>query len=1106
MRGYVFFLLIIFSGICASAQPEPGKQDLRTEVLQKMSGWSVEELAPGGRIDAVRFLSDSIVVCGVRGKNRGKLFISKDKGVHWKLLHNIPGTDIACIAETADQNVFYLLTGNAAVLETRNGGRTWKKLATLTTNKNREGAMASYGIVCTTAGTLLVADTDSDGGHIYRSGDHGKTWKDLGIIGENGLYRFEKAGGAIVVNGFDGKIYRSVDDGLSWKMSAELSDAPLFATEYLEEDRLIQADKSGNIFRSDDGGIRWEHVTQLSGSADDFIHIRHGILYYSTYTGKREVYFSVDYGSNWFSLGTVPTQAEDDWLDHGVSHDAGDSILVIAATGKGFIMRNVFSKRWLKSVSEAMNGKNHVEEQGHKNMVIDTVQRFRYPRVNRGSTKNLVPNASFEAGKDGWSTQGTATGWGGDFWDLYGELDRRNALDGSYSLRIGLGKDKTPVTSFDSWPAERKLQLAPLVANKGWIDVIPGRPYTFSVYMRSDREGVPGLLKVFQAPDLNAAITPVTDTQIVRLNRKWTRYSLTVVALDKQMFVAAGPALDNNNTFTAVWVDALQLEQNTVATVFEGHDNVEIGLSTGRFGNIFQQNDNIALSLMGHNSGKQSASFSIHCSVTDYFDKVVWQSEKTIAMMPGRKAQLAWPVKLPGLGYYHFRLSWISGGSEHVREFPVAVIADYTAEDSPYGINHAPTAQQAGLTLQRAGIRWARNWSVNWGALEPEENRLSFGISDEQLERDQLLGFKTLSLLPLPSTNWNSAAPDSIPAEYWYRAAYLPKDTRALINFIDKAVRHYRKKVPVWEFLNEPVWTKFCLPGIHYGLPGANYGPEDYTRLLKLAYPAIKAADASATVIGGFSAEPWRYTKDFILSGGLEHVDILNIHNYGGFTAPEKFIPDMDSLLAYMDRYGKRKPIWITEYAYYAADDLPWLPWSPPANYSAANLLLKNERQCADWTVRYNVIMFARNVDKIFYHQGSAGPVNHNIVHLECPFFGDFAEPRKVYAAQSALANLLGASFSFSGTLSAEAGSQLSHSVQTYGFQSEGNSILVAWVSEEEKRKVTIALPDSAEIYNVMGNRINANGSIRLDQSPVYIVARSKDTAGFLRSCKLAIE
>src|SRR5690606_15366164 len=132
-------------------------------------------------------------------------------------------------------------------------------------------------------------------------------------------------------------------------------------------------------------------------------------------------------------------------------------------------------------------------------------------------------------------------------------------------------------------------------------------------------------------------------------------------------------------------------------------------------------------------------------------------------------------------------------------------------------------------------------------------------------------------------------------------------------------------------FLNEPIWTKFCLPGEHYGLPGADYYPDDYTQLLKDAYATMKSSDPASTVIGGFSAEPWRYTKDFIQSGGLKFVDILNIHNYGGFAPPESFIPEMDSLLSYMDQYGTRKPIWITEYAYYATDDLPWTPWEPPA-------------------------------------------------------------------------------------------------------------------------------------------------------------------------------
>ena len=43
----------------------------------------------------------------------------------------------------------------------------------------------------------------------------------------------------------------------------------------------------------------------------------------------------------------VPTQQAGDWLDHGVSIQTKDSVIVLAGTNKGFIIRNAIARKWL---------------------------------------------------------------------------------------------------------------------------------------------------------------------------------------------------------------------------------------------------------------------------------------------------------------------------------------------------------------------------------------------------------------------------------------------------------------------------------------------------------------------------------------------------------------------------------------------------------------------------------------------------------------------------------------------------------------------------------------------------------------------------------------
>jgi photosystem II stability/assembly factor-like uncharacterized protein len=1107
MRKLYFCILILIAlSYLVKAQPIVDKQYITEKISSALKIWSVTELAKGGRIDAIRVLKDSVVVCGLRGVNRGKLFISYDYGNSWSFLAMPTSSEITCIAETRDMNTFYVLTGEAEVFVTKDLGRSWKKLAKLTTNKNRVGAAASYSIIYTSKGTLLVTDTDSDGGHIFRSVNKGRTWTDLGAVAKDALYRFEKAGDIIIVNGFEGSIYISLDDGLTWNRRIELSKSALFATEHLGGNMILQADQSGNIFRSENIGNSWQKTESLNGSSDDFISLKNGIVLYSTYTENQDVYMSINYGKNWLSIGNVPTNVKGDWLDHGISIETKDSVIVLAGTGLGFIIRNAVSKKWLNDMTAALDPK----ELKKNGLSTETPLKpsFRNPRVPSLGSKNLVPNASFELGTDGWSSVGKSTGWGGDLWSLFGVIDTIQSREGKHSLLIDLGPGKTEVTYFDVWPMVRQAQTAPLAANRGWIDVIPGQKYTLSAYMRADRNGIPAQMTVYQSADPAIKVSISNEDKFFNLSNSWLRYSFTITASEKQLFVALGPNLSNESDSAIVWIDAIQFEEGISATDFSFWSPVEIGISSSKFGNIFNTNEPVAFMFSGSNSLINEVIIPVRCDVTDYFDLNVLHTEKQIALCPGNITVMDWPLLLPGTGYYNVTFSWNYNNEDYSRSFPIALIDPYLWEDSHFGVNHSPTTASTSYAIQMAGMKWDRNWSLNWGMLEPQEGNLSFLEADLQIINAKQLGFNVVALLPpLPSPDWGSEAPDSVHADLWHRMSYMPTDVNKLMNFITASIKHYKDELKYWEFLNEPIWTRFCLPAYYYDLPGSNYIPADYIELLKKAYQVMKLADPSCIVIGGFSAEPWRFTKEFIQAEGMKNIDILNIHNYPGFSAPESYIPEMDTLLSQMDRYGGRKPIWITEYSYYGADYLPWTPWVVPPNKWGANLLLKDERQCSDWTIRYNTIMFARGVEKVFYHFPIDGLINDGLANLEFAFMGEEGVPKKLYAAQSAQAMLLGPQFKYVGQLETDLPPEklATHQIQAYSFQCEHRAVLIAWISEAETSTVKLNIPEGVEIFNITGTNLASSTEITLSNSPVYIVSHSTTALNLLKNCRIKI-
>ena len=72
-------------------------------------------------------------------------------------------------------------------------------------------------------------------------------------------------------------------------------------------------------------------------------------------------------------------------------------------------------------------------------------------------------------------------------------------------------------------------------------------------------------------------------------------------------------------------------------------------------------------------------------------------------------------------------------------------------------------------------------------------------------------------------------------------AAPTPESTQQYAEFAGLAAQRYAGKASAWEVWNEPNTVFFWAPAPD---------PVAYTNLLKAAYPAIKAADPNATVVG----------------------------------------------------------------------------------------------------------------------------------------------------------------------------------------------------------------------------------------------------------------
>lgn len=752
-------------------------------------------------------------------------------------------------------------------------------------------------------------------------------------------------------------------------------------------------------------------------------------------------------------------------------------------------------------------------------------------RLPTGASRNLIPNASFECGTDGWSTLSKRTGWGPGLSGLFGRVVQGNAWHGNRSMQVDLGPGKTPVTTFNMFPVNRVIHRRLLAANLGWLEVEKGEVYTLSAFLRADRVGVPAQLLLRFSSPLATSIDRSNDAysvhpfrmypRYVRLTTGWKRYSFSVRAPDRYAFAAVGPDLsDVPDTAATVWIDAVQLEKGEPVYPFEPRETVEIGFNSGKFGNVFQKGEPLRLTVDTTNHSSEETALEVRLVVRNFFDTVVSDSTKTLTIPAVDRAVIGattteWSLPLSEPGFYQLHASWKgdSGvGSEKTKR--LAIIEPYTHADSVFGINHAPADSRVCEHLRRVGFVWARDWSMNWQHLEPEPGKFRFDVADAHVDRVLGTGMRMMCMLPpWPSSDWASEATDDLEQRWaphsriWWRMAYAPKDRDAFARFVKTVARRYQGRIRNWEYLNEPLGPYITLPS---GPPSrAGYTVADYVALLKVQYAAVKQSDPKSKVIGGLGGET-HSAKSFFDAGGLDFVDVFNLHIYPGKSRPEVYVSRMEEVLRAMDatRAG-RKPIWITEYAYSGTDTLPWRPyvlgpmeWQPP--------LLEDERELASYAVRFAAIMLAHGVEKIFYHYGGAMGSEPNDFEevLQSGVLVHAGAPRKLYVAQSVLANLLGPQPQYVAQLGRPKveGRKPLHSVYGYSFQCQERTVVIAWSPKIEasdwRLEVSPADESAPEVYDIMGAEIQGT-RFQLGESPIYVVSDSLPAADLVESCRL---
>ncbi len=398
-----------------------------------------------------------------------------------------------------------------------------------------------------------------------------------------------------------------------------------------------------------------------------------------------------------------------------------------------------------------------------------------------------------------------------------------------------------------------------------------------------------------------------------------------------------------------------------------------------------------------------------------------------------------------------------------------------------------------------ANVSWLRIPAFDWSAIEPNPPVNGVHSYDwSQVPESSLKNIADNYMYAIAMVQMTPAWAQKYPGIYCGPVAQNHFANFAA--FLQAAVQRYSKapyNVHYWELGNEPDIDRSLVPPDNgYGCWGdknnSYYGGGYYAEMLKVAYPAIKAADPQAQVlIGGLLLNcdpvdpdctdplPPKFFEGILRNGGGDYFDIVSYHGYAYFNNDlirEEFLSGWDQrggsvlgkadfLRDLMASYGVSKPLLLTEGALLCPS------WNtqdcdpPGTTYE-------------DLKADYTIWLFVRSLANDF--KGSIWFTLEGSGWSGSSLIGNTSAPNPAYDAfnfmteELAEAQYLGQPLGAGGELRA------------YSFRVPGKTIWVVWSVDGLAHNLTLPTGYS-RVVDKFGDPVTVTGGVLGVNSPVYI-------------------
>lgn len=506
-------------------------------------------------------------------------------------------------------------------------------------------------------------------------------------------------------------------------------------------------------------------------------------------------------------------------------------------------------------------------------------------------------------------------------------------------------------------------------------------------------------------------------------------------------------------------------------------------VTSERYGNIFDKDEEIALNVTYTNKTYKEIGFECEAKAYDANNSVVYKETFAATLGPGEEKLL---TLKPGLGntygIYTLHLDTCTYFTDNPEkkyynkaEGQFSRVMKVAEEDiNPmYGVNQQVTSMSRGdavttaALMKESGMSFIRD-NIPW--IRVEKTKGVYKITDDDMSNMNKLidsGLEVLFMLGYTNVNYDGGktpVSDEAIAGFANYCAYIAREFKGRVKYFE-----------VWNEYNGGT-----------GFNPSQAPPETYAKMLKAAYKAIKGENPDAVVIGIDTAEiDLEWAERVFKEGGYDYMDAVSVHPYDwnfnsllGNYRWSKLIEETQQLKELMLKYGDEKPVWFTEVGFSSCTD----------KYTQLE-------QAGNTVLLYSFIRAYDLCDVLtqycFYDRESRDEIEDNWGYVNY-WLDDIAPDgaKKSYAAVCAMNNFIGGMADYRDKIDTDTKFHAFHF-----YNNKMGADVVAVMSEIGAECVTYDLGCSdVSLYDIYGNKIGDLHSdsgvyrINVSISPKYIV------------------